>query len=146
MRITSTKFNNNETIPIKYTCKGENINPDLEFEDIPEGTKSLVLIVDDPDAPGGTWTHWTMWNIPPNTKTISENSVPEGAVQGVNSSGNAGYAGPCPPSGTHHYHFKLYALDKILDLPTDTAKGQLGQTIVNHFIAQAELLGTCSHE
>lgn len=144
MRISSKDFDYNGTIPAKFTCKGD-INPSLEFEDVPDGTKSLALIVDDPDAPKGNWTHWVVWNIDPATRQIEENSIPRGAMEGMTSSGTSGYAGPCPPSGTHHYHFKLYALDAPLDLPPTADKSQLGRTMINHVITQTDLVGVCSH-
>ena len=103
MIIKSPIFLNNATIPSKYTCDGDNINPPFEIKNIPKGTKSLVLIVDDPDAAGGTWTHWTLWNIDPGTSEIQENSIPSGASAGKTSYGRSKYDGPCPPSGTHHY-------------------------------------------
>lgn len=145
MRIKSSNFEQNGVIPAKYTCLGENINPELEFEDVPAEAKSLALIIDDPDAPKGTWTHWVLWNIDPATKRLDENSVPLGARQGLTSSGTHDYGGPCPPSGTHHYHFKLYALDAPLDLPDEADRSRLGQSIINHFVAQAEMIGVCSH-
>src|SRR3990172_9922517 len=117
MKISSPVFEHNQTIPVKYTCDGVDVNPPLIISDIPEGTKSLALISDDPDAPMGTWVHWTAWNISPESKEIAENSAPIGAVEGMTSFGDKGYGGPCPPSGTPRYFFKLYALDAMLDLP-----------------------------
>src|SRR3989338_10824520 len=116
MNITSSAFKEGESMPAIYTCEGRNINPPLRFGNVPSTAVSLALIVDDPDAPMGTWVHWTMWNIDPAITEIGENSVPAGAVQGLTSSNKNAYGGPCPPSGTHRYFFKLYALDTLLDL------------------------------
>lgn len=140
MRIQSLAFTHNQQIPSKYTCDGENINPPLTFSDIPEGAKSLALINDDPDAPVGTWIHWTVWNIPPQTKEVKENGKPEG-VEGTTSFGKPGYGGPCPPSGTHRYFFKLYALDTILELNTSATKQDLEEAMAGHILAQGELIG-----
>ena len=117
MKISSPAFENNSKIPEKYTCDGENVNPPLKIEGVLKEAKSLVLIVDDPEAHMGTFLHWLVWNIPPETDFIEENSLPKRAVQGKNDFGKENYGGPCPPFGTHRYFFKLYALDKILDLP-----------------------------
>lgn len=144
MRITSPAFENNQPIPRKYTCDGENINPPLIFADLPEEAKSLVLIVDDPDAPMGTFTHWTVWNIDPGVSFIPENSVPEGAIEGMTDFGKPGYGGPCPPSGTHRYFFKLYALNTVLILEPKAKVNDLMQAIKDYIIAQAELIGTYS--
>lgn len=141
MKISSPTFEHNQNIPSKYTCDGENINPPLKFLDIPENAQSLVLISDDPDAPMGTWVHWTIWNIDPKTTEILENSVPQGVVEGTTSFGNTGYGGPCPPSGTHRYFFKLYALDIMLDLPISTTVQALEKAVQGHILAQAELIG-----
>ena len=142
MKIESPAFANNEAIPIKYTCDGENINPPLKIENVPSSTKSLVLIVDDPDAPGRTFLHWLLWNIPPQTKNIPENSVPERAFQGITDFGKKGWGGPCPPRGvgTHHYHFKLYALDKILDISPSAGAQEVKEAMENHIIDKAELV------
>ena len=142
MKISSPTFEANQMIPSKYTCDGENINPPLQIADVPSAAKSLVLISDDPDAPMGTWVHWTAWNISPETKEIGENSAPIGAVEGITSFGNKGYGGPCPPSGTHRYFFKLYALDAMLDLSAGTTKSQLESEIAKHELARTELIGT----
>lgn len=141
MIIESNSFKNNEMIPAKYTCDAENIVPPLTFSRIPQEAKSLVLIVDDPDAPGGTWVHWTVWNIDPKTIEISENSIPGGAVEGVTDFGVPGYGGPCPPSGTHHYFFKLYALDITLDLGTSSTAGDIMDALEGHILVNAELIG-----
>ena len=125
-------------IPRKYTCQGEDISPPLTIFDIPSGTKSLALINDDPDAPMGTWDHWILWDIKA-TATIAENTVP--GVQGKNSWGRNDYGGPCPPSGTHRYFFKLYALDKTLDLTEGATKAHVLKAMAGHILAQAELIG-----
>ncbi len=141
MNITSSAFEHNQTIPEKFTCDGENINPALAFSDIPKETKSLVLIADDPDAPVGLWVHWTVWNIAPDKTTIAENSVPEGGVEGATNFGAPGYGGPCPPDGEHRYFFKLYALDIELNLPKDADKNILEEAMIGHVLDKAELIG-----
>lgn len=142
MKLESPAFAGNQSIPKKYTCDGKDINPPLKIEEVPTEAKSLVLIVDDPDAPFGTFTHWLVWNIDPKTTLIEENSVPEGAIQGLNDFGKNSYGGPCPPSGTHHYHFKLYAIDVLLDLPSSSKKSDLERAIKDHILDSAELIGT----
>lgn len=159
MQISSSAFLHNETIPSKYTCDGENISPPLTFSGVPESAQSLVLIVDDPDAPHGTWVHWTVWNIAPQTKEIPEDSIPNrapwdpsspavplAAVEGMTSFGKPGYGGPCPPSGTHRYFFKLYALDVLPDLPTSAKKEDVERTMEGHIVAQVELVGLYGRE
>lgn len=146
MQITSSTFKHQQAIPARYTCDGPNLSPPLSFIDVPASTKSLALVVDDPDAPAGTWVHWTIWNIPHTTTTITENSVPAGAVEGTTSFGQPGYGGPCPPSGTHHYVFKLYALDTVLDVPSATQASGLEQAMVGHIVAHAELVGLYSRK
>jgi hypothetical protein len=146
MTISSSAFNNNSNIPAKYTCDGENINPPLQFDNVPESAHSLVLIVDDPDAASGTWVHWTVWNIDPKIKEIKGKSVPAGSVQGATSSGSFGYGGPCPPTGIHRYFFKLYALDAKIDLSSDAKVGDLMRTINGLIIDEAELIGLYSRQ
>jgi len=141
MKIVSPAFQNNETIPKRYTCDGENINPPLYFEDLPQGTKSLVLIVDDPDAPMGTFLHWLVFNIPSETKLIEENSIPQGAKLGKNDFGKNSYGGPCPPYGQHRYFFKLYALDATLDLENGVTLSEIKSAMRNHILSEAELIG-----
>ncbi|PIS42757.1 MAG: YbhB/YbcL family Raf kinase inhibitor-like protein [Candidatus Kerfeldbacteria bacterium CG08_land_8_20_14_0_20_40_16] len=141
MKITSSAFQNNQSIPAKYSCDGEDVNPPLTFSELPDNTQSLVLIMDDPDAPAGTWVHWTIWNINPTTTEIAENSVPEGAVEGITSSGSAGYGGPCPPSGEHRYIFKLYALDAMLELDASADKAALEQEMQSYILGKADLTG-----
>lgn len=141
MKLESSSFPNNQSIPQKYTCDGENINPPLSISDVPQDTKSLVLILDDPDAPSGTWTHWTLWNINPQFKELAEKSIPEGAIEGKTSFGKPGYKGPCPPSGTHRYVFKLYALDTILTLDQNTNREELDKIMINHILDRVEFIG-----
>ncbi len=141
MNITSPAFQHNENIPPKYTCDGENINPPLDFDDFPEETKQLALIVDDPDAPGQTFVHWLLYNMQLLIH-VDENSVP--ATQGENDFGNKNYGGPCPPSGRHRYFFKLYALDKKLDMDEGIDKQQLESAMQDHVLEKAELVGLYS--
>ena len=138
LTITSPAFENNGSIPSKYTCDEDDVNPPLKIEGVPEGTLSLVLIVDDPDAPMGTWDHWIVWNIPP-LEEIEENSVP--GVEGLNSFRKHSYGGPCPPSGTHRYFFKFYALDTKLDLDSNSRKKHVERAIEGHILAKGEIVG-----
>ncbi len=142
MELTSPAFEQNQSIPKKYTCDGQDINPLLKIGNVPEEAKSLVLIVDDPDAPMGTFTHWIVWNIDPKISEIEENSIPKDGIEGVNDFGKNSYGGPCPPFGTHHYHFKIYAIDTLLDLPPSSKKSELERTIEGHVLDWAELIGT----
>jgi Raf kinase inhibitor-like YbhB/YbcL family protein len=141
LSIACPAFLHNEMIPSKYTCDGADVNPPLSIGNIPEKTKSLALIVDDPDAPMGTWVHWIVWNIGTGTKEIRENSVPQGALQGRNDFRKQEYGGPCPPSGTHRYFFKLYALDSSLTVKAGATKAQIEEAMRGHVLAQAELIG-----
>ena len=141
MKLTSMAFENNKEMPSEYTCDGPNIAPELNIKDIPENAKSLALIMDDPDAPAGTWAHWVVWNIPPDTMTIKKGKEPKG-TQGTTSFGRRGYGGPCPPFGTHRYFFKLYALDKMLGLKEGSNKEDLEDAMDGHIIEKAELMGT----
>ena len=141
MQISSPAFQNNQNIPPKYTCDGDDINPPLTLAGIPSGTRSLALIVDDPDAPPGDWVHWLVWNIKTDTTSIAENSVPVGAVEGTTDFGRPDWGGPCPPSGIHHYQFKLYALDTELALPSSTKKAELEQAMQGHILDQTVLIG-----
>ena len=141
MDLISDTLKDGETIPNRYTCSGENINPPLDFVDVPANCKSLALILDDPDAPGGSFIHWIVYNINPSFSKIEENIIPEGAIVGQNSLGKVDYAGPCPPSGIHHYFFKVFALDVFLDLgPIDWPT--LERAMDRHIIDKAELMGT----
>ena len=141
IKVFSSAFESNGTIPRKYTCKGENVNPPLKFEGIPEEAESLVLILDDPDAPMKTFTHWIVWNIEPIAK-IEEDSIP--GVEGINDFRKIGYGGPCPPSGTHRYFFRVYALDKQLELKAGAGRKELESDMTGHIIAEGELMGKCS--
>jgi len=143
MKITSSAFQQGGNIPSKFTCDGANMSPALQISDVPSGAKGLVLIVDDPDAPSGLFTHWTVWNISPQTSTVAEGSTPKG-VQGTSDFGKSGYGGPCPPSGMHRYYFKIFALDRDLDLPFGAKRGQLDAAMKGHVIAQGELMGRYS--
>src|SRR3989344_9124275 len=141
MRLTSPSFNNNQNIPAKYTCDGEDVNPSLIISDVPAAAKSLALIMDDPDAPRGDWVHWLVWNIKPEIAKIAENRVPLGATKGLTDFGQTGWGGPCPGSGQHHYQFKLYALDTELNLESSAKKRDLENTMTGHILAQTVLVG-----
>jgi Raf kinase inhibitor-like YbhB/YbcL family protein len=143
MSLTSPAFNDGESIPVEYTCDGEDVSPDLDWFGIPEGTASLALIMDDPDAPAGTWVHWVLYNIPVDAPGLRR-GVHGLGVDGVNSWGRSGYGGPCPPGGTHRYFFKLYALDSMLDLDAGGDKTAVLGVIEGHVLGQAELMGTYS--
>ena len=141
---TSSAFKEGETIPVEYTCNGQNISPPLAWTNLPTDTQSLALIADDPDAPSGTWVHWVLYNLPPGT-----NGLPVGAQnpgdEGINSSRKTGYSGPCPPAGKpHRYFFKIYALDTRLDLDPGAGKADLEQAMQGHILAQGQLMGTFS--
>ena len=145
--LTSTAFEHENAIPVTHTCDGEDISPPLTWSDPPAGTTAFALIMDDPDAPGGTWVHWVLYNLPaearslpPGVPTDAERS--DGSRHGRNSWRRLGYGGPCPPGGTHRYYFKLYALDTLLDLPTGATKDELLQAMEGHILAQAILMGT----
>ena len=140
MKITSSAFHEGANIPSKFTCDGSDTSPPLQIGGVPPGAKSLVLIVDDPDAPGGLFTHWLVWNIPPQTGSIAEGSAPQG-VQGANDFGKSGYRGPCPPPGTHRYSFKIFALDRELELGSGAKRSQVDAAMKGHVIAQGELVG-----
>jgi len=143
MQITSSVFTNNSNIPQKFTCQAEGVNPPLKFSDIPANTKSLTLIVDDPDAIHGLFTHWVIFNMPPDTTEIKENSVPVGAVESTTSGGKPGFFAPCPPSGTgnHRYQFKLYALDIVLVLTPNVSVDDIENAMQGHIIASSQLTG-----
>lgn len=138
LKVTSNAFEHEGMIPVKYTCDGDNVNPPLNIEHIPEEAKCLALIVDDPDAPKGTWVHWVVFNMPV-THHIKENAVH--GTQGVNDFKQHEYGGPCPPSGTHRYFFKVYAIDEILDLASGATKAQVEKAMSEHIIAFGELVG-----
>jgi len=136
--ISSPAFQNEGVIPSKYTCEGEDINPPLEVDNIPEGTKTLAIIVEDPDAPKGIFDHWLVWNIPPESP-IEENRIP--GMSGKNRAGKIGYYGPCPPSGYHRYYFHVYALDNSLDLEAGIDKTTLKRAMELHVLAEGSLMG-----
>jgi len=149
MNLTSSAFTHGAMIPKKYTCDGRDISPPLSWSDPPEKTESFALIMDDPDAPMGTWVHWVLYNIPATARSLSEGvptdaELPDGSRQGRNSWHRIGYGGPCPPSGTHRYFFKLYALDTKLNLASGVTKEELLQAMAGHIVAQAELMGRYS--
>lgn len=141
MNVTSTEFAEGAEIPALYTCDGRDINPPLRLGEVPSTTQTLALIMDDPDAPVGTWTHWTMWNIDPTITEIPEHYAPSLGVEGVTSRGTPGYHGPCPPSGSHRYFFHVYALETTLDISTDTDAGGVRAAMDGHIIAEATLVG-----
>ena len=140
IKITCSAFQEGGNVPSKFTCEGSDTSPPLQITGIPSQAKSLVLIADDPDAPSGLFTHWLIWNIPPQTTSISEGNAPRG-VHGTNDFGKSGYKGPCPPSGTHMYSFKVFALDRELDLRGGAKRSQLDAAMKGHVIAQGELVG-----
>jgi Raf kinase inhibitor-like YbhB/YbcL family protein len=142
LQVRSPAFQPNQPIPKKYSCKGKGINPPLSIEGTPEEAKTLALIMDDPDAPRGTFDHWVVWNIPPSTKSIEENSVP--GNEGLNGMRKKGYTGPCPPSGTHRYFFKVYALDTELKLGSNSTKSDAEKAMQGHILAKGELEGLFS--
>ncbi len=146
IKVTSSAFEQGGMIPAKYTCDGQNISPPLKFEMVPEGIKSIALICDDPDAPIGTFVHWVLFNLPADTKELAENipsgeTLKNGARQGKTDFGKTGYGGPCPPSGTHRYFFKVYALDNTIDASVVTNKKQLLAAMEGHVIAEGQLMG-----
>jgi len=143
MELKSKAFENNEKIPSKHTCDGENISPQLSVSGVPENAKSLVLIMDDPDAvkpAGKVWDHWIVFNIPPETKEIPESQEPQG-IHGKGTSGNLNYRGPCPPDAEHKYFFKLYALDTTFGLPQGSEKKEVEEAMRGHIIEQTQLIG-----
>lgn len=142
MKITSPSFGEGEEIPQKFTCQGEGVNPELKFSEIPENTKSLALIMDDPDARIGVFTHWVVFNISPETTGIEENSNVEGFIEGLNSAGEINYVPSCPTIGSHHYTFKLFALNNVLSLSANVSRQDLEKEINAHLIEKAELTGT----
>ena len=146
LAISSPSFDNGRIIPPKYAYHGGNEAPELRIANIPANTKSLVLIVDDPDSPSGLWTHWTAWNIPVRTYALYAAKLPAGAVQGKNSFGHVCYDGPSPPNGTHRYYFRLYALDTVLSLKEGATRDALDAALVGHVIAHAEFFGTYSQK
>lgn len=148
MILSSPAFLNLGSIPTKYTCQGEGIHPPLEIHDVPEDTASLALLVDDPDAPNGTYTHWMVWNIDPTTVQIPEGEAPSGATEGMNSAGMKGWTPPCPPAdtGVHHYRFLLWALKEEIQVPDTVTHGQFEEAMKDIELARAELVGMYTTE
>ena len=149
--ITSSAFTEGSMIPKRYTCDAEDVSPDLTWTGVPEGTKSLALICDDPDTPMGTWVHWVLFNLPPNISNLhaeipSEKTLKNNARHGKNDFGKFGYGGPCPPGGTHRYFFKLYALDTALELPSGATKEEVLKAMEGHVLGQTELMGVYSRK
>jgi len=146
IKITSPAFQENQMIPEKYTCEGNDISPQLKWDAVPGGAKSIALICDDPDAPMGTWVHWVVYNLPADTRELPENfpddeTLPDGTRQGITDFGKTGYGGPCPPSGTHRYYFKIYALDITIDAVSVLDKKTLLKEMQGHILAQGQLMG-----
>ncbi len=147
MNLTSTAFKDGAPIPKQYTCDGPNISPPLQWSGVPEESKSLALLVDDPDAPRGNWVHWILFNIPPQASALPENilktrATPNGARQGINDFREIGYGGPCPPGGKHRYFFKLFALDTELQLDPGSTRSDLERSMTRHVLAETQLMGT----
>ncbi len=146
MKITSSAFTEGAMIPRRYTCDAENVSPPLQWADAPAGVKTFALIADDPDAPAGTWIHWVAFNLPANSAGLPEGVKPQanvegGGTQGTNSFRKIGYGGPCPPSGTHRYYFRLYALDSALSLKSDAGAREVQAAMKGHVLAEADLMG-----
>ncbi|HTX19767.1 MAG TPA: YbhB/YbcL family Raf kinase inhibitor-like protein [Bacteroidota bacterium] len=146
IKVTSPAFKEGEFIPKKFTCDGENVSPAVEWSGVPATAKVIVLICDDPDAPRGTWVHWVLFNVPASTKGLAENfshksNLPDGSRQGINDSHEIGYDGPCPPGGVHRYYFKVYALDKAVNLESGATKAQLLRAMEGHVVAEGVLMG-----
>lgn len=142
--VSSSSFSAGGSIPKEFTCDGANVNPPLRFSGLPAKAKSFVLIVDDPDAPGGLFTHWLVWNIDPSVSRIPAKSVPAGGIQGTNDFGHAAYSGPCPPSGTHRYRFQIFALDCKLSLHPGAKRPELDKAMTGHELAHGTLTATYS--
>jgi Raf kinase inhibitor-like YbhB/YbcL family protein len=141
LKIASPAFQNNGFIPGKYTCDGKDINPPLLIENCPSGTKSLAVICDDPDSMAGIWAHWVLWNINSEVKEIKEDTVPQGAIEGMNDFKKRQYGGPCPHAGIHRYFFKVYALDTMLGIGPDSQKADLEKAMKGHILAHGQLVG-----
>ncbi len=145
MELKSPAFEHGGKIPSRHTCDGADVSPTLRISGVPEGVAALALVMDDPDAPGGTFDHWLVWNIPPDTAEVPEGTEPQG-VQGRTGFGQLGYGGPCPPNGTHRYRFKLYALDEALDLRAGSSKAKLEAAMEGHVVGEALLEGTYARQ
>ncbi len=151
MEIVSPVFSQGGIIPKKFTCTGENVSPPLSWKGVPEGSRSIALIADDPDAPMGTWVHWVYYNLPVELSQLKErvpvgSNPSPGGMQGINDSKHVGYDGPCPPSGTHRYYFKIYALDAMLDLKPGATKKELLKAMEGHILAEGVLMGKFSRQ
>ncbi len=147
MQLISSAFEEGGSIPSKYTCDGPDVSPPLGWSNVPDQAVSLALILDDPDAPAGTWVHWVIYDIPVNEAGLSDEIPPRrelesGARQGTNDFDNIGYGGPCPPGGSHRYYFTLYALDEHLNLPPGRTKAKLLEAMEGHILDEAQLMGT----
>ncbi len=151
LELKSSAFGEGTSIPSKYTCDGQDVSPPLSWSGAPAGTKSFALISDDPDAPRGTWVHWVAWNIPAGLSSFKEGmdkgaTLSDGTKQGMSDFKRPGYGGPCPPSGTHRYFFKLYALDTTLNIPATSTKKDLENAIKGHILDQAQIMGTYTRQ
>jgi Raf kinase inhibitor-like YbhB/YbcL family protein len=147
IEVRSSAFEDGDAIPARYTCDGPDVSPPLSWGSVPDGTQSLALVTDDPDAPRGTFVHWVIYNLPPDTRRLPEDvpnqqTLPNGAAQGVNGAGSVGYMGPCPPSGTHRYFFKVYALDTELALGGGATKQEVLDAMEGHILGEGQLMGT----
>ena len=141
MTFTTSAFANNTLIPSNFTCDGLNARPELSWGNLPEGTESLAIIVDDPDAPNGDFVHWTIWNIDPSNQSGISDAIPDGAIEGVTGFGESGWIGPCPPSSMHRYFFKLYALDSFLNLEEKSNKADLIESMDGHILGETSFIG-----
>jgi Raf kinase inhibitor-like YbhB/YbcL family protein len=146
IKLTSSAFEEGGMIPSKYTCDGQDISPPLTWDDVPANTESIAVICDDPDAPMGTWVHWVLFNLPAEKRELAENvpddeTLPDGTRQGVTDFGSTDYGGPCPPSGTHRYFFKIYALDIPIDIVSIADKETLLEHMAGHILAEGQLMG-----
>ena len=151
IKLTSAAFKDRQSIPAPYTCDGVNISPPLEWSGLPKATKTVAIVVDDPDAPSGTWVHWVLYNLPADNIGLVENvpaseNLKAGGFQGKNDFGKIGYGGPCPPSGTHRYFFKIYALDSELSLKAGATKAELMKAMEGHIVLEGQLMGTYRHQ
>jgi len=146
IQVTSSAFADGGSIPSKYTCDGADVSPPLKWNSVPDTTKSIALIADDPDAPRGTWVHWVVYDLPASLRELPEKVPAEkilgnGGRQGMTDFKKIGYGGPCPPSGTHRYYFKIYALDRMLEIAPGATKAQLLKAMEGHVLAEGQLMG-----
>ncbi len=143
LHVSSPAFQHGRSIPRRFSCEGEDVAPELRWDGAPEGTRSFALLVEDPDAPGGTFVHWVVYDLPAEVRGLGEGKLPSGARQGRNGFGKSHYGGPCPPPGpAHHYHFRLFALDRPLDLPAGATDAELRRAMEGHVLGTGELVGT----